>query len=43
MFIAELALKWLAFGVRAYFRDQWNWLDCFIVCLSIVGMQHVSC
>jgi hypothetical protein len=37
-----MALKWLAFGLRAYFGDGWNWLDCFIVSISIVGLSQQS-
>jgi len=42
IFWAEMLLKWIAFGVighhGAYFRDPWNWLDCFIVFASTVSL-----
>ena len=39
LFTLEMALKMLAFGLvgadpKGYFRDGWNWLDCFIVVLG---------
>lgn len=25
IFIAEILVKWLALGIPAYFKDNWNW------------------
>lgn len=40
VFIVEMTLKLFAFGIvsgeSSYFRDPWNWLDCFVVVTSVV-------
>merc|ERR1712096_300558 len=36
IFIAEMALKWLALGITQYFKDKWNRFDALIVFASIV-------
>lgn len=37
-FITEMAIKFTAIGVRKYFADKMNFLDCAIVSLSIMEM-----
>ena len=37
-FICEMVLKFAAIGVRKYFADKMNFLDCGIVSLSIMEM-----
>ncbi|GFS10974.1 sodium channel protein, partial [Elysia marginata] len=36
IFICEMIIKWIAFGLKTYFTDAWCWLDFSIVMLSIV-------
>lgn len=38
IFMAELALKVCALGVRGYIRDRMNWLDAGVVVVSIVEL-----
>ena len=38
IFMAELALKVCALGVRGYMRDRMNWLDAGVVVVSIVEL-----
>lgn len=33
-----MVVKFLAFGFRAYFTDNFNSFDCFIIALSIVDI-----
>jgi voltage-dependent calcium channel L type alpha-1D len=42
VFIAELALKWVGFGVQRYFRDRWNLLDFAIVAEGLVSLVFLS-
>lgn len=37
IFTIELILKWFAYGIRIYFTNGWNWLDFFIVLVSVLG------
>ncbi|XP_076852259.1 voltage-dependent T-type calcium channel subunit alpha-1I-like, partial [Brachyhypopomus gauderio] len=37
-FVLEAVLKFIAFGVRRFFKDRWNQLDLAIVLLSIMGI-----
>jgi hypothetical protein len=37
-FITEMGIKFTAIGVRKYFADKMNFLDCAIVSLSIMEM-----
>lgn len=37
IFTAELILKWFAHGIKNYFTNGWNWLDFFIVMVSVLG------
>lgn len=32
-----MILKWLAYGIKSYFRNSWNILDFLIVVVSILG------
>ena len=38
IFTVELILKWLAYGIKNYFRTGWNILDFIIVLVSVLGM-----
>ena len=46
LFIFECVSKIVAQGFivhkKAYLRDAWNWLDFFIVCVSVVTMTPAS-
>ncbi|CAM4752984.1 unnamed protein product [Rotaria magnacalcarata] len=37
IFTTELILKWFAYGIKVYFTNGWNWLDFFIVLVSVLG------
>ncbi|XP_054027249.1 sodium channel protein type 5 subunit alpha-like [Dryobates pubescens] len=34
IFLLEMLLKWVAYGLRSYFTNAWCWLDFIIVCVS---------
>ncbi|OXB59298.1 hypothetical protein ASZ78_012957 [Callipepla squamata] len=36
IFIMEMLLKWVAYGLHSYFTNTWCWLDFVIVCVSII-------
>ncbi|NP_001305357.3 sodium voltage-gated channel alpha subunit 11 [Gallus gallus] len=36
IFIMEMLLKWVAYGLHSYFTNAWCWLDFIIVCVSII-------
>ncbi|CAF2980682.1 unnamed protein product [Rotaria sp. Silwood2] len=38
IFTFELILKWFAYGIKNYFTNGWNWLDFFIVLVSVLGV-----
>lgn len=38
VFIFEMAVKLLAFGVRTYFKDSFNIFDCIIVVTSFIDL-----
>ncbi|CAF1006440.1 unnamed protein product [Rotaria sordida] len=38
IFTVELILKWFAYGIKNYFTNGWNWLDFFIVLVSVLGV-----
>ena len=38
IFIIEMCLKWYGLGIRAYFKDHWNRLDCLIVIQSLISL-----
>jgi uncharacterized protein YjhX (UPF0386 family) len=42
LFAGEMVLKIITYGLiideECYLRDNWNQLDCFIVCVSILDM-----
>ncbi|XP_026697369.1 sodium channel protein type 5 subunit alpha-like isoform X2 [Athene cunicularia] len=44
IFLMEMLLKWVAYGLHSYFTNAWCWLDFIIVCLSFVswGLNTVS-
>ncbi|XP_027516352.1 sodium channel protein type 5 subunit alpha-like, partial [Corapipo altera] len=37
IFLMEMLLKWVAYGLRSYFTNSWCLLDFVIVCLSFVS------
>eukprot|EP00958_Prasinococcus_capsulatus_P012482 scaffold1248_cov393-Prasinococcus_capsulatus_cf.AAC.4 len=37
IFLVEMIIKLCALGIRGYVKDRWNWLDGFIVVLSVVS------
>ncbi|CAF3763063.1 unnamed protein product [Rotaria sp. Silwood1] len=39
IFTMELILKWFAYGIKNYFTYGWNWLDFFIVLVSVLGVM----
>ncbi|KAM3610159.1 uncharacterized protein V6R79_026259 [Siganus canaliculatus] len=42
LFLLEMLLKWLAFGLRKYFSSGWHWLDFLLLDVSLVSlaMKH---
>ncbi|KAM6169897.1 sodium channel protein type 11 subunit alpha [Rhynchocyon petersi] len=42
IFILEMGLKWVAFGVKAYFTSAWCWLDFFIVIVSVTSLVNAN-
>ncbi|NXV79481.1 SCN5A protein, partial [Atlantisia rogersi] len=36
IFLLEMLLKWVAYGLYSYFTNAWCWLDFIIVCVSII-------
>ncbi|NXJ37696.1 SCN5A protein, partial [Ciconia maguari] len=36
IFLMEMLLKWVAYGLHGYFTNAWCWLDFIIVCVSII-------
>ncbi|NXF00604.1 SCN9A protein, partial [Smithornis capensis] len=44
IFLMEMLLKWVAYGLHSYFTNAWCLLDFVIVCLSFVswGINPVS-
>ena len=42
IFIVELGLKLLALGPIKYLKDTMNYLDLFVVILSIIELSFVS-
>ena len=38
VFVIEAALKIMAFGAFAYFRDRWNAFDFFVVVISVASV-----
>ena len=39
IFIVEMLVKMAAFSLCGYFEDGWNWLDFFIVIISVIGLM----
>ncbi|NXY89607.1 SCN5A protein, partial [Alcedo cyanopectus] len=39
IFFMEMLLKWVAYGLHAYFTNAWCWLDFIIVCVSIFSLS----
>ncbi|KAL3311945.1 Sodium channel, voltage-gated, type IX, alpha subunit [Cichlidogyrus casuarinus] len=37
VFTLEMLIKWLAYGVRKYFKDAWCWLDFAIVMIALAS------
>lgn len=42
IFICEMSFKIIGLGPIKYFKDRMNYLDCFVVLLSIVEMSFNS-
>lgn len=38
LFLVEMVLKWLAFGLRKYFTNGWCWIDFLILQVSLVSL-----
>ncbi|XP_029913601.1 sodium channel protein type 4 subunit alpha B-like isoform X1 [Myripristis murdjan] len=38
IFVTEMLLKWVAYGLRAYFTNAWCWLDFLIVNVSVMHL-----
>lgn len=38
IFVVELILKLIAFGVRYYFKDKFNWFDSGVVVVSCIDV-----
>ncbi|KAM8848295.1 LOW QUALITY PROTEIN: sodium channel protein type 4 subunit alpha B-like [Synchiropus picturatus] len=38
VFVVEMILKWIAFGLKTYFTNAWCWLDFLIVDVSLVSL-----
>ncbi|XP_013387533.1 sodium channel protein type 4 subunit alpha B isoform X2 [Lingula anatina] len=38
VFVIEMIVKWLAFGLHKYFTDAWCWLDVIIVGIALIGL-----
>ena len=47
VFTSELVLKLIVFGAaghpQAYFHDGWNWIDAFVVSVSVLGLLPDLC
>ncbi|NXW21456.1 SCN4A protein, partial [Circaetus pectoralis] len=42
IFLMEMLLKWVAYGLHSYFTNAWCWLDFIIVCVSIIfSLSHI--
>ncbi|NWZ54489.1 SCN5A protein, partial [Haliaeetus albicilla] len=42
IFLMEMLLKWVAYGLHSYFTNAWCWLDFVIVCVSIIfSLSHI--
>lgn len=37
IFIVEMIMKMIGFGIRPYFKDSWNQFDFIVVILTIVA------
>ncbi|NXN07886.1 SC4AB protein, partial [Indicator maculatus] len=42
IFLLEMLLKWVAYGLRSYFTNAWCWLDFIILSLVSWGFISVS-
>nr|CUU99001.1 hypothetical transcript [Hymenolepis microstoma] len=38
IFLMEMLLKWLAYGLRKFFSDAWCWLDFTIVTIAVTSL-----
>jgi hypothetical protein len=43
VFFIEVVIHFLAEGCRVYFSDRMNWLDAFLVAMSVVDAWISSC
>eukprot|EP00798_Chlamydomonas_sp_ICE-L_P013774 gene13774-19682_t len=38
IYVLEVVCKWIALGLRGYFRNRWNVFDFFVAIISVVGI-----
>uniref|UniRef100_G3NXF0 Ion transport domain-containing protein n=1 Tax=Gasterosteus aculeatus aculeatus TaxID=481459 RepID=G3NXF0_GASAC len=38
LFLVEMILKWIAFGLKKYFTSTWTWIDFLILQVSVVSL-----
>ncbi|NWH28957.1 SCN3A protein, partial [Grus americana] len=43
IFLMEMLLKWVAYGLHSYFTNAWCWLDFIIVCVNTVSKDTSPC
>ncbi|NXI47305.1 SCN5A protein, partial [Galbula dea] len=41
VFLMEMLLKWVAYGLHSYFTNAWCWLDFIIVCVSTFSLSCI--
>uniref|UniRef100_A0A803XR29 Sodium channel protein n=1 Tax=Meleagris gallopavo TaxID=9103 RepID=A0A803XR29_MELGA len=42
IFIMEMLLKWVAYGLHSYFTNAWCWLDFIIVCVIEDYLSYIN-
>ncbi|NXP51503.1 SCN3A protein, partial [Heliornis fulica] len=42
IFLMEMLLKWVAYGLHSYFTNAWCWLDFIILSFVSWGLNNVS-
>lgn len=40
LFLLEMLLKWIAFGLKKYFTDPWCWLDFLILDVRTINNSN---
>ncbi|KAM9352422.1 sodium channel protein type 4 subunit alpha B-like [Symphorus nematophorus] len=38
LFLLEMLLKWISFGLKTYFRDAWCWIDFLVLDVFLVSL-----